>query len=158
MSDKARWKDHGQHSRGPGRGRHDTVPNSARSQRRSSAINSLSGYRVPDCWELKQKSLLLLIAAPLMAWGQIPPPQTPAPNNLSIKSPISPNIQLAQRAVYADGYSKNQMTHETISKPAAVSTHSMGCTNSPLPISSSSPPSDDCDGECKKRLRQLSYS
>src|SRR5258707_13165535 len=118
MSDKARWKGRGQHLRGPDRSRLDTVPNSARSQKWSRAIGSLSGYRGPDCWELKQKSLLLLLllmAAPLIAWGQIPSTQIPAPNSLTIKSP----------------------TQEASSKVAAVN--------------SSSPSSDDSDGENARR-------
>jgi hypothetical protein len=59
MSDKARWAGRGQHLQGP------------------------------DCWNLKQKGLLLLMAAPLMAWGQIPTPQTPTTSNPFIQSPNS---------------------------------------------------------------------
>lgn len=40
-----------------------------------------SGY-----WQLKRHFRLLLIAAPIMAWGQIPPRQTPPSNNPAIKS------------------------------------------------------------------------
>ena len=90
MSDKARWKGRGQHLRGPDQSR-------------------------PGRWELKQKSLLLLMAAPLIAWGQIPSTQIPAPNSLTIKSP----------------------TQEASSKVAAVN--------------SSSPSSDDSDGENARR-------
>ncbi len=117
MSDKARWEGRGQDLRSSGRGKQDTMPNSACSQRRNSATDALSGFRVLDWWKLKQKSLLLLMAAPLMAWGQISPPQIPTPNDLTIKS--------------------------------AVNTDPMCCTNSPLPISSSSSSPDDSDDQRK---------
>jgi hypothetical protein len=82
MSDKARWEGRGQDLQGVGWGGY-TAPNSARG-RGSSAASSFAGHRVWDCWELKQKSLLLLLAAPLMAWGQIPTAQTSAPNHVTI--------------------------------------------------------------------------
>jgi hypothetical protein len=88
MSDNARWEGPGQQLRDSGRGKKDFAPRSAPSQRkpvqrRYGTLDSLSRVTVSGCWELKQKfrSLkfrLLLIAAPTVAWGQIPPPQPPA--------------------------------------------------------------------------------
>ena len=45
---------------------------------RNGAFDCLSGYRVRACWELTRKFRWLLLAAPLMAWGQTPLPQTAA--------------------------------------------------------------------------------
>jgi hypothetical protein len=58
------------------------------SQRRNSALDLLSGYvaMVWDRWRLKRKFQLLLMAAPMMAWGQIPLHQTP-PNKTTALNP-----------------------------------------------------------------------
>jgi hypothetical protein len=53
-----------------------------------------------DCWEMKRKFRFLFMAAPMMAWGQIPSPQIMAPHNPAITSPIPPSVQLEQRASY----------------------------------------------------------
>lgn len=45
-----------------------------------------------DYWELKRKFRFLLMAAPIMAWGQIPPLQTLAQNHPAIQSPARTDV------------------------------------------------------------------
>jgi hypothetical protein len=93
MSDKTRWEVRSQQLLDSGWGEKGTASSSAPSQRKNSAHDSLPEYRTLGCFQLKQKFCLLLITAPMMAWGQIPSPQTPAPNDPS-------------------DYSRNQMAQE----------------------------------------------
>ncbi len=87
----------------------------------------------------------------MLAWGQIPSPRTPAQNNPAIKSPIPPNVQLTQRAIYNDAYSKNQITQETISQLAAANIHPLCYTNSPPRIGGLSFSSGDSENDDVKK-------
>jgi hypothetical protein len=78
-------------------------------------------------WELRQEIRLLLIAVPMMAYGQTASPQTPDPTHPGIKSPTPLNVQFAQRVVYEP--------------------HRLCCTNSSPQIGDSSSSSDDGDGD-----------
>jgi hypothetical protein len=49
---------------------------------------------VGRCWKLKQTLGFLLVAVPVMAWGQVPLAHTPASNHPTIKSPIPLNDHL----------------------------------------------------------------
>ena len=92
MSDKTRWEGRSQQGRDSGRGEKDAAPSSASGQRKNSALDSLSASTVSGCWELKQKFCLTLMAASVttwamawvMAWGQMPLPQSQAPNHRAI--------------------------------------------------------------------------
>ena len=117
MSDKARWAGRGQQLRNSGPGKKNFAPCSAPSQRKDSALDFLLAYTVPGRWGLKQKFCVLLMAAPMMAWAQIPSLQAQALHHPAIRSP----------------------------EFAAINTHSLCCTNSTSQIRSSSPSSDDSD-------------
>lgn len=47
---------------------------------RENVRESIPGYAMSGCWKLKQKAGLLLLAVPVMAWGQTPSPQASAQN------------------------------------------------------------------------------
>src|SRR5277367_4464499 len=91
-------------------GKRDTAPSSAPSQRKPNTIDSLSGCTAPGWWKLKQNLRLLLMAAPMMAWGHIQPFQAPTPDNHSIKSPVP--LKVRQRAASNDDDSGKQPTQE----------------------------------------------
>lgn len=74
-------------------------------------------------WELKRKFRFLLIAAPIVAWGQIPAIHTPHPSNPTIKPRIQLNVQFRQTAI-SNGFSR---------------------------VDSSLPSSDDVDGNQARR-------
>lgn len=127
MSGKTRWEGRGQQPRDSRWDKQDTAPGSAPRQRRNSALDFLLRYRVWDHWELKRTLRFILMAAPMMTWGQTP---------------------LPEKAVYSGGHSKNQV----ISRLTAVNTYPMCRSNSlPLMRSSSSPSSDRSDGDDANR-------
>jgi hypothetical protein len=107
MSDRARWEGRG--LRDSRQGNKDVAPNSVPSQTKNSQLHSLAVSPASGGWKLRRKFQLLLMAAPMMAWGQMPPPQSPA--------------------------------------PAAISEHPSCCTSLPSQSSSSSPSSDESDGD-----------
>jgi hypothetical protein len=152
MSEKARWEGRGQQSRDLGRGKNNTAPSPALSHRKNSAIVSHSGYTASGFRELKQKFRLLLMAAPIMAWGQIPPSQPSAPNGPAIKSSIPLNVQWTKRIVYNNGNSKKRMIQESIPNSAASNTHPLYYTDFSSQISSSSSPSDSDGDNTRKDL------
>jgi hypothetical protein len=75
--------------------------------------------------ELKQKVRLLLMAIPMMSWGQTVSPQAPDPTYPGTNSPTPLNVQFAQNAVYKQ--------------------HQLCCTNSSPRIGGSSSSIDDSD-------------
>ncbi len=114
----------GQHLRGA----MGAVPKrTLRAAKENSTFDLFSGCTVSARWALKQKIGLLLMAVPVMTWGQTASPQTPDPTYPGVKSSTSLNVQFPQSTV--------------------VEPHGLCCTNSSPQVGDSSSSSDDSDGD-----------